>query len=512
MKKITSILAFMLFVFFIFADVLPAEEISLPKTGQTTSYATGDDGDLQMGIAWPNPRFTDNNDGTVTDNLTGLIWTKNANVTGAVFWQDALDYVAGMNNGTYSNYGYTDWRVPNIIELLSLIDHERYAKALPSGHPFKNTNNSYYCSSTTSYSSTGFWSVTFYNGSIGMVGKSNASYYLWPVRGESNGTIKLPKTGQTTSYADGDDGDLQKGVTWPSPRFTDNGDNTISDNLTGLMWTKSFGLTYVSWQNALNRIAGMNDGTYSNYGYTDWRLPNINEIRSVMDLGQAYPALPSNYPFSGIGNCQTWSSTTFASDSTNAWAPNLWYGEKYYDAKGYSKYIWAVRGDHPKSILSPIEGELEVIYPQGSCGSDIWCFDQHQTDLHTPDNGIGNSDDTYAWDVNLNYPIWDSDDGVAVYVTATGVVAQTYAGATNAGGTYGQVLIEHTLNGSKWWSGYLHMENIQVDVGDPVTENTIIGYISDIGISGVNHLHFVVYTGENSFGELISFDPEIEER
>ena len=56
----------------------------VPKTGQTVSYATGDDGDLQKGVAWPDPRFTDNSDGTVTDNLTGLIWLKNANCFGPV--------------------------------------------------------------------------------------------------------------------------------------------------------------------------------------------------------------------------------------------------------------------------------------------------------------------------------------------------------------------------------------------------------------------------------------------
>ncbi len=54
----------------------------VPKTGQTTSYATGDDGILQKGVVWPIPRFKDNNNGTVTDNLTGLIWLKNANCFG----------------------------------------------------------------------------------------------------------------------------------------------------------------------------------------------------------------------------------------------------------------------------------------------------------------------------------------------------------------------------------------------------------------------------------------------
>ena len=54
----------------------------VPKTGQTTSYATGDDGDLERGAALVTPRFTDNLDGTVTDNQTGLIWLKDANCFG----------------------------------------------------------------------------------------------------------------------------------------------------------------------------------------------------------------------------------------------------------------------------------------------------------------------------------------------------------------------------------------------------------------------------------------------
>ena len=60
------------------------------KTGQTTSYATGDDGDLEKGVSWPNPRFTDNLDGTITDNLTGLIWLKDANCFGYRNWGEAI--------------------------------------------------------------------------------------------------------------------------------------------------------------------------------------------------------------------------------------------------------------------------------------------------------------------------------------------------------------------------------------------------------------------------------------
>ena len=79
-----------LFIFSLFTLQSHAATVQLPKTGQTTCYGgtsgatvipctgTGQDGELQTGLAWPNPRFTDNGDQSVTDNLTGLIWTKDA--------------------------------------------------------------------------------------------------------------------------------------------------------------------------------------------------------------------------------------------------------------------------------------------------------------------------------------------------------------------------------------------------------------------------------------------------
>jgi hypothetical protein len=72
----------------------------VPKSGQTTSYATGDDGDLERGVEKPplKDRFTDNGDGTVTDNLTGLIWLKNADCFGSRTWHEALH-----NNAIQSN-------------------------------------------------------------------------------------------------------------------------------------------------------------------------------------------------------------------------------------------------------------------------------------------------------------------------------------------------------------------------------------------------------------------------
>jgi hypothetical protein len=166
--------------------VVPAAETpGIPKTGQTTSYGTDrDDGALQQGVAWPNPRFTDNNDGTVTDNLTNLVWLKNANCDGTRNWTTALADANGLANG---QCGLTDgsvagdWWLPNIRQLQSLVDYGQNGPALPSGHPFTGVQSSYYWSSTTYAGFTDFaWYVDMTSAACSAF-KTN-TYHVWPVR------------------------------------------------------------------------------------------------------------------------------------------------------------------------------------------------------------------------------------------------------------------------------------------------------------------------------------------
>jgi len=184
--------------------------IPVVKTGQTTSYRTHDDGDLKKSVAWPTPRFTDNNNGTVTDNLTGLIWLKNANCAGfGENWNTAIDYAAALYDGctncfaTEGDCGLSDgskagdWRLPNRNELLSLIDIAFYNPALSNaagtgqwseGNPFISVELVKYWSSSTNASRPGTasrlglaWTVDFGKGSMGQHGKTSENY-AWCVR------------------------------------------------------------------------------------------------------------------------------------------------------------------------------------------------------------------------------------------------------------------------------------------------------------------------------------------
>jgi len=134
-KQSFNTLLSLLLLLFSFPLTSFAGSVQLPQTGQKTCYdingvvilcpGTGQDGDIQAGVAWPNPRFIDNSDGTVTDQLTGLMWTQDGNAPGPAVcspaitktWQGALDYVACLNTNAY--LGYTDWRLPNVNELES---------------------------------------------------------------------------------------------------------------------------------------------------------------------------------------------------------------------------------------------------------------------------------------------------------------------------------------------------------------------------------------------------------
>ena len=134
------------------------------------------------------PRFTDNANGTVTDNLTGLIWLKNANSFSVKNWENAMSICKNLaDDGSNLTDGSKagDWRLPSAKEIQSLIDFNNYDPALTSGHPFINIQATYYWTSTT-YAGidTLAWSAIIVNGYV-YTNDKRRSYYIWPVRGDS---------------------------------------------------------------------------------------------------------------------------------------------------------------------------------------------------------------------------------------------------------------------------------------------------------------------------------------
>ena len=163
-------------------------------------------------------------------------------------------------------------------------------------------------------------------------------------------SVNLPETGQTICYdaagavitctSTGQDGELQKGAAWPSPRFTVDGTGLcVTDNLTGLMWVRTPDSVTRTWANALTYANGL-----TICGYDDWHLPNRKELRSLINYGQANTATWLNTQgFSNVQAGSYWSSSTYAYDTTYAWNVYMDYGYVVGDFKTVSYYVWPVR-------------------------------------------------------------------------------------------------------------------------------------------------------------------------
>lgn len=154
------------------------------KSGQTTSYQSGDDGDRELGVATAHT-FTDNNDGTVTDDLTGLVWLKHSQTLGLFTWADALTMIDALESGGV--YGLEDgsvaldWRMPNVIELHSLVDYGQPIACLPLGHPFHLHPSEYWSSTTTQFAEERAYIITLAYGLVGTDLKTNL-HFVWAVR------------------------------------------------------------------------------------------------------------------------------------------------------------------------------------------------------------------------------------------------------------------------------------------------------------------------------------------
>ncbi|MFC1591399.1 DUF1566 domain-containing protein [Thermodesulfobacteriota bacterium] len=303
----------------------------VPDTGQTGDYTAtfGEDSDYGPNLH----SYTDLGNGIVRDNVTGLEWQQTT-ALGTYTWQQALEYCENLSLG-----GHDDWRLPTAKELATLVD-----SSIPEPGPsidttyFPGTQPSPYWSSTASAGSTNnAWHVYFTYGSVSRHAKS-AIY-----------NVRAVRTGQSTN------------------NLVDNGDDTVSDISTGLMWQQATAPGTYSWEQALTYCEGL-----ELTGHSDWRLPNRNELQSIVDYSTHNPAIDTAVFYGTVANFY-WSSTTSLSVISYAWASDFYLGNVAFYSKSNNYYnVRAVRGGQSGS-----SGALAVtIGPSGALSAGAqWRMD-----------------------------------------------------------------------------------------------------------------------------------------
>jgi len=281
------------------AQIAMAQQYTVVDTGQTTCYDSS--GEIVCPAAGESfcgqdaqhtgnsPTYTVNGDGTISDQVTGLMWLQSPDTDGdgdidaddKLIYDEAVSYPDTLNAQEFA--GYTDWRLPTIKELYSLID---FRGVDPSGfdavggaRPFIDSEvfdfaygdvaageriiDAQFASSTLYVSTTmggnrTMFGVNFADGRIKGYPADRKGFYVLLVRGN-------PEYGRN--------------------RFRINDNATITDNTTGLMWSQDDSSVGLDWQNALAWVEQRNAEGY--LGYSDWRLPNAKELQSLVDYGRS---------------------------------------------------------------------------------------------------------------------------------------------------------------------------------------------------------------------------------
>jgi Protein of unknown function (DUF1566) len=284
----------------------------------------------------PTADFIDNNDGTVTHKTTGLVWMRcsmgqtwdkaTANCTGTAA---TYPYAQAMSlTSTFASH--SDWRLPNIAELQTIIERENYNPAInvtmfpnaPTGGSWSSSPNAYHSELT--------WFMNLSNGSGGGY---NGNYDFL------RAAVRLVRAGQSFGFLP---------LITPTADFTDNNDGSVTHKRTGLVWQRcSVGQTWTG-----TTCSGVASGytwnaamalTSTFAGYNDWRVPNQNELLSIAEYGAYNPAI-NIAPFPNTPTGGFWSSSPSAYSIHSAWIVNFNEGVDSSMYEGYSLAVRLVRG------------------------------------------------------------------------------------------------------------------------------------------------------------------------
>lgn len=366
------------------------------KSWQDVSY--DDDGNIlewedakwhDAYYGWVAFSFTDNGDGTVTDNNTGLMWEQTPS-NDKFSWDQAWEYAE-----SFEWNGYDDWRLPTAKELFALSDFQ-------TGWPYLDTDYFDFPEETQTGGGPGGWTewsdknasgiqsgwpqgtgseeestesetpapppASSEDGSVskdaGQFWSSNF-YHVWTANWWMPNAFGVNHaTGHIKSYPSEVEGQMGKHirlVRWDlygENDFKDNKDGTITDNATWLMWMQDDSGVGVEWQSAINYCENLEYAWYS-----DFKLPNVKELHSLLDYSWVYPAIYQDYFNTSVLeeniNYYFWTNTSGYFSTAN---PGYWFG--WYVAFGKavgndgedSHGAWAIRFS-PKYKWSSFEGE-----------------------------------------------------------------------------------------------------------------------------------------------------------
>ncbi len=273
---------------------------NIPDTSQITSYTdtSGDDADYPR-----NPQsFTDNGDGTVTDNNTFLMWQQEDDHERRN-WGPANTYCTNLSLG-----GYNDWRLPTAKELVSIVNYGNANPAIDTTYfpktgawaHYEMVNNPNYATSTESRDDWSFFIVQFSNGAVSYTSYHGLKLFSRCVRSDRESTL------------------------W-SFDLVDNSDGTVSHGNTELMWQQEV-TDDIKWEDAISYCENLDLA-----GFNDWKLPNIKELQTILDYEKKGPTtwwidekyFPDTPSFSPYDDNYV-SSTTDASDPSRAWGIPLY--------------------------------------------------------------------------------------------------------------------------------------------------------------------------------------------
>lgn len=275
----------------------------LPDTGQNDDFTTifGEDSDYQINT----PSYTDNGDGTITDNITGLIWQQEDG--GEMTWENAVDYA-----GNLSLAERNDWRLPKSHELFNLLDHGKNPAL----------NDQYFLPGNAEY----WWTSDQQAGNSAQIWAANTGGGIGPK--PKNETISAG--GQKRYHA--------RCVTGESPisSFLNNNDETVTDLRTGLIWCRQES-ERMNWEEALEYSENL---VYA--GSDKWRLPNVKELRSISNDAMSNPSVDLVY-FPQANSDLYWSSTSEVKHPDQAWFADFRSGLVSHDVKSTEMFVRSVR-------------------------------------------------------------------------------------------------------------------------------------------------------------------------